>query len=92
MENDYYFKTSYSYEELKETAEYLHELAEQGNSFAQHTLALCYEKGTGVEQDYKKLFTGTLKLLNRVRYGLSVILHNGYNVQQNKEMKTLSNS
>lgn len=36
MENDFNFKTSYSYEELKETADYLHELAVHGNTDAQY--------------------------------------------------------
>ncbi len=43
MENDYNFKTSYSYEELKETADYLHELAVQGNADAQYAYATLYK-------------------------------------------------
>ena len=42
MENDYNFNTSYSYEELKETADYLHELAVQGNTDAQYAYATLY--------------------------------------------------
>lgn len=43
MENDYNFKTSYSYEELKETADYLHELAVQGNTDAQYAYGTLYK-------------------------------------------------
>ncbi len=43
MENDFNFKTSYSYEELKETADYLHELAVQGNTDAQYAYATLYK-------------------------------------------------
>lgn len=42
MENDFNFKTSYSYEELKEIAEYLRELAVQGNTDAQYAYATFY--------------------------------------------------
>ena len=42
MENDYNFKTSYSYEELKEIADYLRELAVQGNTDAQYAYATFY--------------------------------------------------
>jgi len=43
MENDFNFKTSYSYEELKETETYLHGLAVQGNPDAQYAYATLYK-------------------------------------------------
>ncbi len=42
MENDFNFKTSYSYEELKETAAHLREMAVQGNADAQYAYATFY--------------------------------------------------
>ena len=42
MENDYNFKTSYSYEELKETADYLRELAVQWHPDAMYAYSTLY--------------------------------------------------
>ena len=43
MENDFNFKTSYSYEELKEMAAHLREMAVQGNVDAQYAYATLYK-------------------------------------------------